>query len=534
MRPDTVRLTLLHKQQHQIISILGYALKDFLYTFFMKHTLLTLFIIGYTLVPAISHGQVYINEIMYDLSGSDTGREWVEVYNGGGVGVDIAGWKFLESVSASNHALTQIQGVSLIPAGGFAVISVDPTKFLLDVPGFSGNLFKASFSSLNNTGSTVVLKDGSGTVVDQAVYTSDQGANGDGNSLQKNSASWISATPTPGATNATQSTATSTDDGGGGDTTPDPDSSSGGGSTSGGGSSAHSSPAPLSTLTEKMEFEVSAGRNRLATVGDKIVFRASVTKIQNMSERGIGYVWSFGDGTTGMGDTTLHAYKFGGEYVVVLNASYADKQAVDRISVKVVSPEIALSRVEGGVEVWNKSGSEINLEDWELEDSPREFVFPKDTLIEKNKKIVFADTVTRLNTTTLRLLNPMGEEFAVLSSHASSTKDSVSSTVSTSSIDVVAITSKIKSLKQELATMSPPADISSAPLIVVSSPTTEAETEENGVAISDQVAKDISTSTLTANTIDVFTAPQTKGIVGRVFAWPISGFNFIRHLFVEE
>jgi len=30
--------------------------------------------------PSFSFAQVFINEVMYDLPGADTGREWVEIY----------------------------------------------------------------------------------------------------------------------------------------------------------------------------------------------------------------------------------------------------------------------------------------------------------------------------------------------------------------------------------------------------------------------------------------------------------------------
>ena len=40
------------------------------------------------ILPVVSHAQVYINEIMYDLPGTDSGREWIEIYNAGSDAVD--------------------------------------------------------------------------------------------------------------------------------------------------------------------------------------------------------------------------------------------------------------------------------------------------------------------------------------------------------------------------------------------------------------------------------------------------------------
>src|SRR3989344_3418129 len=125
--------------------------------------------------------------------------------------------------------------------------------------------------------------------------------------------------------------------------------------------SAHSSPAPLSSTENKIEFEVSAGRDRLTAVGNPVIFIASPTKLQNLPEQAITYKWSFGDGTTLLGKTVTHNYRHAGNYAIVLNAYGSDKQAVSRINVKVILPLISLQRVSDGIEIENKSGPEINL-----------------------------------------------------------------------------------------------------------------------------------------------------------------------------
>jgi hypothetical protein len=43
---------------------------------------LSFLVMAFLFMPSVS-GAVLINEIMYDLSGSDTGREWIEIYNNG-------------------------------------------------------------------------------------------------------------------------------------------------------------------------------------------------------------------------------------------------------------------------------------------------------------------------------------------------------------------------------------------------------------------------------------------------------------------
>ncbi len=151
-----------------------------------------------------------VNEIMYDLPGSDTGREWVEVVNIGGEQVTIIGgsgtgsWRINDGANRT-FSSTATQGDLTIPPGGFAVITQDAGIFLSDYPGFTGTLIQSSTLSLNNTAAIVGLRIGSsGALWGEFSYQSGLGGSGDGNSLQKTSdGSIIAALSTPGSTNAT-------------------------------------------------------------------------------------------------------------------------------------------------------------------------------------------------------------------------------------------------------------------------------------------------------------------------------------------
>jgi hypothetical protein len=156
----------------------------------------------------VCFAQIVINEIMYNPSGTDTGYEWIEVYNSGSSDVDMVGWKFTES--GTDHGLTVKQGTALIPPGSFAIIVDDLTKFL-SAFNFSGTIFDSTFS-LSNDGESLIIKDNSKVEVDAVIYSKIQGASENGNSLQKNITEWISALPTPGAINATVDTEGETDD----------------------------------------------------------------------------------------------------------------------------------------------------------------------------------------------------------------------------------------------------------------------------------------------------------------------------------
>src|SRR3989344_6229310 len=88
------------------------------------------------ILPHVSSAQVQINEVMYDLSGTDTDREWIEIYNSGSGTVDLSSWKFFEG--NTNHALNNASGGTSLAAGSYAIIADDSAQFLLDWPSFSG------------------------------------------------------------------------------------------------------------------------------------------------------------------------------------------------------------------------------------------------------------------------------------------------------------------------------------------------------------------------------------------------------------
>lgn len=141
---------------------------------------------------------IIINEIMYDASGSDDGKEWLELLNVGPISADITEWKLVEN--DVDHGLSLIQGPTLIGVADFAVIAEDSDVFIAEHPDFTGILFDSSFS-LSNTGETLAIKDTQHVIRAEATYDASAGAVGDGRTLQHFDAGFIAALPTPGAMN---------------------------------------------------------------------------------------------------------------------------------------------------------------------------------------------------------------------------------------------------------------------------------------------------------------------------------------------
>ncbi|MDP2638646.1 MAG: lamin tail domain-containing protein [Candidatus Azambacteria bacterium] len=165
----------------------------------------------------IGIGDLVINEIMYNLEGGDTKREWVEIYNNSSTTITLSGanggWRFNDG---ANHLLNEppakgSQGSLNIASGGYFILADDAEIFLTDHSGFSGTVIDTVINLKNST-STVQIIDPNGTVIDEVTYSSAWGANGDGKTLERKTASGGSNDPanwavssaiggTPGAVN---------------------------------------------------------------------------------------------------------------------------------------------------------------------------------------------------------------------------------------------------------------------------------------------------------------------------------------------
>ncbi|HLD20331.1 MAG TPA: lamin tail domain-containing protein [Patescibacteria group bacterium] len=134
------------------------------------------------------NSHLVFTEIMYDAEGSDTKREWIEIYNPTDTPITIiegagdGSWRFFDS---SNHTLTLIKGSAIIPVASVAIIASDSATFMAEHPSFSGTLFDTTMS-LNNTSATLKLSNDKGlTFFETVSYASDWGGAGDGFSLEK-------------------------------------------------------------------------------------------------------------------------------------------------------------------------------------------------------------------------------------------------------------------------------------------------------------------------------------------------------------
>ncbi len=345
-----------------------------------------------------------ITEIMYDPSGSDTNREWVEVYNGGFTSMDLAGHYFLtDGLSSTKHSLVA-QGANAIPAGAYALIVQDPTAFKADFPSYSGLMFDSSWSGLTSSaGKTLAVVDAQGGVLDQVTYDPTIGGTNDGNSLQKDSSgTWKAAAPTPGT--AFQS-GSGTDTTGGAGSTGSGDGSDAGIQQTGGLPVEAEQPAPPPKKTPSYDHI----RAELA------VPKTTVTGIAaSVSAKVFGYSGelrtygafhiAFGDGTEAQmsaGKPIEHTYNYPGTYAVVFayreNPYAALPDATAQASVKVADPTLAVSSVDadGAVTIANSGTTDAELSGWSLVSKKgKQFTFPSGTVLLAGAHMVLPISVT--------------------------------------------------------------------------------------------------------------------------------------------
>ena len=156
-----------------------------------------------TITLAEEQDSIIISEIMYNPQGSDSGREWIEVYNTIDEDINITNWYLFEN--NVNHSLNLVQGTDMIiPIKGFAVITNDEIGFFNDYPTYSGILIESSFS-LTNTGEYIAIKNETYVTINDVTYSSQSGADDTNYTIEYNNDIWEVSTTylgTPGEENS--------------------------------------------------------------------------------------------------------------------------------------------------------------------------------------------------------------------------------------------------------------------------------------------------------------------------------------------
>ena len=334
------------------------------------------------LFPFVTNAQVIFTEIVYNPDGTDSGREWIEVYNSGNTDVDLSAYTLIES--GSNHTIRSWNdGSTIISPGEYGILADNPEKFLIDYQSYSKVLLDSAFS-LVNSGEEIIISNASDITDDSVIYSPDWGGDGTENSLQRNGDIWIPAIPTPGEENAEISVdegdIDDTDDSGGDDST-----------------STHDNQDDISDYEFKNTYEVDVGRERYVLVNKSVEFRVDESGEDEGSNK---VYWSFGDGGYSKSDEPKHIYYWPGIYNVVATSKRGDMQAVSRTKVYVSSLQIEVEPIFWGkgvdILLKNNSKDEVNIGGFVVKTDIDSFKIPQNTILDGGQVIIFSHKVTRL------------------------------------------------------------------------------------------------------------------------------------------
>lgn len=370
----------------------------------------------------ISFASIEITEVMYDAPGTDTSREWVEIYNNGSESVDLAKWYFFSA--DTKHSLNSNSSTVLNP-GSYAVIVQDLNNFMIDWPSFSGIVFDSSWTGLNNENDSISMKDPDLNVVGGLSYTSSLGASGDGNSLQKVNGALVSSGPTPGshnqnANNNQESSNTNTNTS---NTNNEQQNSTTNKTTSSGTSnSAKIVPEAPKIITTKI-----IAKNNASTRVGFIIEANTIGYTKEKLDSG-KFVWSFGDGNSlqeARHKPFEYAYEYPGEYV--LSLTYYESilstkpVATDNLTITVTDPELFITKVGDinvpYVEIKNQSESRMSLSGWVLNSFNKSFKLPEGMAILPNKSIILSPKVTSFDVNDIQSLSLFAPNGSLVSTY---------------------------------------------------------------------------------------------------------------------
>lgn len=354
------------------------------------------------LLPGISNAQVIITEIMYDAEGSDTGQEWIEVYNESDQSIPFSSWYFYEQ---EVHHRLSIEGSDSLEPNTYAIITTDPEGFT-SVFGSLHQVFKSSFS-LNNTGESLAISDENKEIIFDVTYESDMGAAGDGNTLQYDGSGYVPRSPSPSEGISSQIEVQEVQ--------------SSGATKKKKGSQTKSEPfTPYYEVYMNYPQNISSGNNIYVEGGVYYVTRNKRVR----KKKGV-FILNMGDGMNIVSDERLdftHRYENPGVYTLVFRY-YTSVLAYEKNNeptlmhtetIEVYRNDIEIETGEyGSLVIRNNSTYDVDISNWFLKHLLGEFVFPEFSYIKAKNQIsvpfeVLGNYVSKEDMEYITLFNEQG------------------------------------------------------------------------------------------------------------------------------
>ena len=337
----------------------------------------------------LASSSIRITEIMYDVEGADTNKEWIEIHNTGSTSIPIGTWFLFEN--NVNHRLTPLNFENL-EANERAVIIQNEIAFT-EIYGSSIKIIKSSFS-LHNEGETIEIRNSDKVTVDTVTYSREVGGAGDGTTYGLLGSRFSMTAPTPGQENKAGQPNTD-----GSENTGSESESDSNGNEQEISDSSDSFVIPKKPTVEFQEYYQPYINFESAIVAkNPSRFRIGVFHVQEKKAiqalRGWYYV-NFGDGTsiqTNERIDLVHSYPHAGTYLITFEY-YASKLSMEaredpdvlyQKKISVLGEQISIIGMNeyGVITIENTANKNINLERFEIRLPHRSYTFPKYSIIE--------------------------------------------------------------------------------------------------------------------------------------------------------
>ncbi|MFT5037316.1 MAG: hypothetical protein ACI9VM_000895 [Candidatus Azotimanducaceae bacterium] len=321
------------------------------------------------LFPLSSSAAVFINEIAWMGSTNSANDEWIELYNDGGNAASLDGWMLSDGMNL------EIDLIGTLGAGSYGVLErTDDTSV-------SGSAFLIYTGALSNTGSTLTLKRGDGSIEDQTSggdnWENVGGDNATKETAQYTTSGWVTGNATPGYENTVVIKTENTED----DTFVKLEANNSAKSVKNSTKST-SKTTTLTLLDLTLELTVTAPS--IAYVHQPVTFSIEPKGIGDVLLKSITYNWNFGDLTTGEGKTHMHQYEYPGTYVVVIAGGYKRHHATVRHEITVLPVTFSMTKnTQGDLQVHNDSRYEVDISGYSIRGDST-IVFPENTILLPN------------------------------------------------------------------------------------------------------------------------------------------------------
>lgn len=309
-------------------------------------------------MPGASQASVFINEVAWMGSVDSANLEWIELYNEGGA-VAVDGWVLTDGRNLS------IELAGTITAQSYAVLERTSDA---SAP---GSAFFIYTGALPNTGATLRLENAQGQLVDLVSggenWESIGGDNTTKETAQYSQKGWVTASPTPGSINATESTPTEPTE----ETEEEEETES-----SGAPKKSQKSVQTVRLTLPDVTLSLTIDAQSVGYVNQSIQFTSRAGGIGKTLLDSLLYQWNFGDGTTASSAQTVHQFSYPGTYVVTLHAQYKRQKQTTRHEITILPVAVSLTRNSAGdIQINNDSPYEIDISQYRLK-GEKEFVFP--------------------------------------------------------------------------------------------------------------------------------------------------------------